>query len=312
MAKNATEAAIYRHGLIKFPNASLMHTSKGRGWTGVAAELRSHPAGDLPAFLPEQMEITLAVRSSTDATVYCWMGDGHREETRAQPGTLWLCPPGVQEDSIHITEALPEMLHLYVPAEQFRALSVEAGGPAITPGSIRYIAGLDDDLVRQIGYAILRELKEESASGKLLVESLALALAAHLGHAYSGVVTKVSPDTLRAGALDGPRLQRVLAYINDNPEAELTVAELASVACLSRFHFARAFREATGHPPHRYVSAKRLERARRLLNETHESLAEIALYSCFSSQANFTRAFRRATGMSPGEYRRRQALSQGR
>ena len=120
-------------------------------------------------------------------------------------------------------------------------------------------------------------------------------------------VTTLSPDTIRAGALVGPRLQRVLAYINDNLQRDLTVAEMASVACLSRFHFTRAFREATGQPPYKYVTAKRLERATQLLTQTHRPLADIALSICFSSQANFNRAFRSAMGMPPGVYRRRQA-----
>jgi AraC family transcriptional regulator len=262
----------------------------------------------LPAFLPENTEISLAVRSSAEASVICQVPSVSRESVpiRARPGTLWLVPVGVGQNSVHITEALPEVFHLYLAAEQFRILSTDASGLAVTPQSIDYVAGLDDDLLRQIAYTILRELKEESAGGKLLVESLALGMVAHLAHSYSAVATKVSPDTLRAGALEGHRLQRVLAYINDNPESELTVAELASVACLSRFHFTRAFREATGHPPYRYVSAKRLERAKWLLTQTRQSLAEIAVSCCFSSQANFTRAFRRGTGTSPGEYRRRR------
>jgi AraC family transcriptional regulator len=55
--------------------------------------------------------------------------------------------------------------------------------------------------------------------------------------------------------------------------------------------------------PHRYVSAKRLERAKALLIHGDQLLVDIALALNFSCQANFTRAFRQATGQTPGQYR---------
>lgn len=106
------------------------------------------------------------------------------------------------------------------------------------------------------------------------------------------------------GRLDRRRLFRVLDYIDGHLEGDLTLDEMASVACLSRFHFARAFKQAVGQSPHRYVIARRLERAEVLLTEGETPLVEIALSLRFSSQANFSRAFRQSTGMAPGQYRR--------
>jgi AraC family transcriptional regulator len=69
----------------------------------------------------------------------------------------------------------------------------------------------------------------------------------------------------------------------------LTIARLAAVACLSRFHFSRAFKAAVGRSPHHYVSAKRLELAQQLLEKGDQPLAHIALTLKFSCQANFNR-----------------------
>ena len=93
-------------------------------------------------------------------------------------------------------------------------------------------------------------------------------------------------------------------YIAANLEGDLTIAQLAKVACLSQFHFARAFKAAVGQSPHQYVSARRLERAKEMLTRGDQSLLDITVALSFSSQANFTRAFRLATGMTPGQYRR--------
>jgi AraC family transcriptional regulator len=104
--------------------------------------------------------------------------------------------------------------------------------------------------------------------------------------------------------LDDRRLRRVLAYVEEHLADDITVADLANVACLSIFHFTRAFAAATGVPPHRYVSRRRLETAKAMIATGRASLSEIAHDCRFSSESSFTRAFRRATGVTPAQYRR--------
>jgi AraC family transcriptional regulator len=100
------------------------------------------------------------------------------------------------------------------------------------------------------------------------------------------------------------RLRRVLDYIEEHLAEDITVADLANVACLSIFHFTRAFAATMGVPPHRYVSQRRLESAKVMIATGRASLREIALDCRFSSESSFTRAFRRAIGMTPAAYRR--------
>src|SRR6266853_438141 len=89
----------------------------------------------------------------------------------------------------------------------------------------------------------------------------------------------LSPDKdleqLSHQGLDRRRLTRVREYIAANLEGDLTIAQLANVACLSRFHFARAFKTAVGQPPHQYVSAHRLERAKEMLMRGDQPLIAI-------------------------------------
>ena len=81
---------------------------------------------------------------------------------------------------------------------------------------------------------------------------------------------------------------------------ELSIDALANEACLSPFHFARAFKAATGTAPHRYLTDRRIMRARTLISEGLLPLAEIADVCGFSSQAHFTRWFKRIVGVTPG------------
>jgi AraC family transcriptional regulator len=113
-----------------------------------------------------------------------------------------------------------------------------------------------------------------------------------------------NPTTVASIQLDRARLSRVLGYIEEHLATDITVTDLANVACLSIFHFTRAFAGAMGVPPHRYVRRRRLENAKAMIATGRASLQEIALDCQFSSQSSFTRAFRRGTGMTPAGYRR--------
>ena len=94
----------------------------------------------------------------------------------------------------------------------------------------------------------------------------------------------------------------------EDSEVARLLPDLAGVAGLSIFHFARMFTLAVGVSPRRYIGRMRLERAMAEIAGGRSSLAKIAFDARFSSQASFTRAFRCATGMSPGEYRRRRVI----
>jgi AraC family transcriptional regulator len=137
----------------------------------------------------------------------------------------------------------------------------------------------------------------------MVVETSSLLLAARLAHAHFETELIRLPTRSRHGLDDG-RLRRVLAYVEEHLAEDIFVADLANVACLSVFHFTRAFAGSMGVPPHRYLSQRRLESAKAMIAMGRASLSEIALESRFSSQSSFTRAFRRATGVTPAEYRR--------
>jgi AraC family transcriptional regulator len=228
------------------------------------------------------------------------------DRTVAERGTIWLSPAGVQEGFIDISDPVPEILHIYLPPGQFSPDRFGIGFDESAIASLRYERGFQDPLLAEIAYAIVCELKAETSAGGLLAETLAAALAArllqnHVGQSPARVFSRMAPE-----GLDRRRLSRVLDYIDANLEGDLTVDRLAEIACLSRFHFARAFKAAVGRSPHRLVSARRLECAKAWLKQGDRSLVDIALSLRFSCQANFTRAFRQATGQTPGQYRRTQ------
>lgn len=290
----------YGHGDRKYLQSKVLLSSVGRGWSGIAADLRSHPACEVPPFDPVYTEVTIAIGGCSGLVLRT--GGGERQETRSAAGKIWLSPAGVHMEDICITSPHEEVLHLYLPAQPFSSLAND-DMLRIGSHSLRYLADIQDEMIRQIGLAILSEMASETAAGRMLVETSALTLAARLVHSYAEPAS-VRQQRFRLHRLDEIRLRRVLDYIGQHLDEDFTVAQLAGVTCLSPFHFARMFKAAMGVAPHRYASQRRLERAMVLLAGGKRSLSDIALSCQFSSQASFNRAFRRAKGVTPGEYRR--------
>lgn len=117
------------------------------------------------------------------------------------------------------------------------------------------------------------------------------------------------PISFQRGGLAPTRLRRVLNHIAANLGGDTSLHRLAERAGLSPYHFAIAFRQSTGLPPHQYVLHQRVERAKELLTNPQLSLAEIGYAAGFASQAHFTTVFRRLVGSTPAAYRKDQGVS---
>ena len=105
------------------------------------------------------------------------------------------------------------------------------------------------------------------------------------------------------GALAPSVLRTVQAHVARNFNRPLSLADLARVASLSPFHFARAFKAATGFSPHAYIVRQRLDEARRLLRDTDWPVVKVAMAVGYESPSHFSTLFKREVGVPPGKYR---------
>lgn len=101
------------------------------------------------------------------------------------------------------------------------------------------------------------------------------------------------------------RLLRLLAYIHDHLDGDLSLDTLAEVACLSRFHWHRVFHALTGETLAEAIRRLRLLKAANALVLEDAPLREIAARCGYPNPASFSRAFRAAHGTSPGAFRAR-------
>ena len=105
------------------------------------------------------------------------------------------------------------------------------------------------------------------------------------------------------GGLPPRASRRVREFVEEHLEENISIQALASIAGLSMYHFARAFKQSEGMTPHEYLIHCRVQRAKNLLAETDLPLSEIALASGFSDQSHCARRFREHVGVTPSSYR---------
>jgi AraC family transcriptional regulator len=111
-------------------------------------------------------------------------------------------------------------------------------------------------------------------------------------------------EPVNQSGLTPRQLQIVIDYMDSHLADKVAISEFAALLHMTRFHFIRTFKQATGIPPHQFMIRRRIDRAKELLAEPHTAIADVATKSGFRSAAELTRAFRRIVGTPPSSYRR--------
>ena len=135
------------------------------------------------------------------------------------------------------------------------------------------------------------------AAGTLYRETMSRALAVQLAQS-------IAPERPATATLGDRRLKRVVAHIEDHLAEDLSLVDLARIAAMSPYHFARAFKGATGASPLQYVIGARIDRAKVLLKTTKLTVSQIAYRAGYADPGRFHRHFRKRVGATPGAFRR--------
>jgi len=158
-----------------------------------------------------------------------------------------------------------------------------------------------DPILYHLGACLSVLLEHPKESNFLLVDHIALSLQSHIYQTYSAAPAR-SPKA--RGGLAPWQESRAKEAMDAGLDKEITIAQLADDCGLSASQFARAFRQSTGCPPHRWLLQRRIERAQNLLLTSDKTLPEIASSCGFSDQSHLTRAFGQTVGTPPGLWRR--------
>lgn len=220
-------------------------------------------------------------------------------------GTRHLAGPGqmmvLNPDELHDGRALDAHYRyraFYPSIDVMRAAAADmTGDPAAAVAEPTFDALAFEDPALSARLLRLHRLLETKAD--------ALAVDEALTDTFAQLIARHAGNHLRAPqpGREDRRIARVVVAIDAEPGAVWRLDDLAALAGLSRYHFIRVFRRATGQSPHAYVTTRRLGLARRLLGHG-ERPAEVAVACGFADQAHLTRLFRQAFGVAPGHYAR--------
>jgi len=237
--------------------------------------------------------------SLSPCTFYRHRG-GRREQGPSQSNGVGLLPKG-SYGSWHYDSPEHKVIHVYLHPSQLS--SVSEGRYDARRSELIDQLGVDDPVLPAIVSAINASLNDDTSS-KIYIETMTSALSAHLIRHYyanSGFVQST-------GGLSPRHVKQSCDYLAANVAQNITLAELASIAGMSPFHFCRAFSRSTGIPPHRYQIALRIERAKDLLANSTLSIAAISAAVGYDDQGQLARLFRKEVGISPSHYRRERRL----
>lgn len=217
---------------------------------------------------------------------------GRRWDRHTHPGLVTVIPPETPVSWDIRGEVHSRSLHL---GTRF----FSAGETPVRP-ALHFVCGVQDRLIAAAIETLEQEIRRPTQCGSLFADAVADTLALHLLRQSQ---TPLPLTSSAKGGLSRRALERSLELLESSIECGVSLQVLADGVGLSRAHFASAFRCSTGASPHRYLTQRRLRRARALLRESHLALSEVALRCGFSSQAHFCAAFRREVGLTPRQFR---------
>ena len=271
------------HGILQRFGAEIRATSEGHGWSSIYASIqRENPfEGRFEAIADD---LIVLHRSGPVQTTFA--SGGHVTSRCIPKGSIFFLPAG-HACEVGLRGAL-DTLHIYLRAN---LVSVHNVTPLLVERDV---------VIQHLAQAVEQAVCENVSSSDLFIDPIARALADRV----SAISRSSEPWQVQTAGLPDYELRRLNDFIEANLEGEITLAAMVSACGIGAKSFVRAFAATTGKSPYQYVIAARVERAKRLIEQDQEGLAEIALRCGFSHQEHLTRAFRRLTGQTPGRYRR--------
>lgn len=230
------------------------------------------------------------------------VGEGQSLVREVKAGAYSIVPAGAAYQ--WRTEGPIDFLHVYLdPATIDRCVAMDFDRDPRAV-ELRDSLGDDDRLLASVIGALAEALDDPDGWQQAYIDHLMQLLIHQLLRRHSDAGLAATPRV--SHALAPYKLRRAIDFIETELARPIGVADIAAVTGTSPFHFSRAFRHATGHPPYAYLLERRLLRARELLSRPELALGEIARQCGFGGLTQFARAFRRSAGVSASEWRNRR------
>jgi AraC family transcriptional regulator len=166
--------------------------------------------------------------------------------------------------------------------------------------------GVLDPIVQHLGKTLLSSLEHPDHASKIFLDHILQALNCHFICSYGGLA--ISAQRFRGG-LSPWQMRRATELLEAHLDGNIALQLVAEACELSVSHFARAFKTTFRRPPYKWLTERRVNRARDLMTSSRLPLADIATRCGFADQSALNRSFQRIHGVTPGIWRRYQKSS---
>ena len=301
-------AALNRMTTISAPRAELtlrnarIDSCRSEYFGGLYADLyscESRQVNELELFVPAHC-LVMRCEGRASRCEILWLDENRRQPlSELRPGSILFCPAFRRVRVTKKDSGFFDFLSLQIPPSALDDVVDTGLGAAHLRLSPQ--AGIGQANLCRILFAMRDEIENPGPAGRLYNETLALQLLIQLLR-HASDLTMV--PAVAKGGLSARQLRLAIELFDAEVTQAPSLTELAAHVGLSPTHFCTAFRQSTGHPPHRYLLNRRVARAKSLMADPGLSLTEIALGSGFGSSSQFATAFRRITGTTPSAHRR--------
>lgn len=190
-------------------------------------------------------------------------------------------------------------VQFYIPRKSLDEVSDELGSVRISEFPMALLSCHFDPVIQALTEIILPSFSAAELVSPLYIDSVLRAASVHLATVYG----KIAPLKPASGGLAPWQQKRIEDFFDANLAGDMALVDLAAECGLSTSHFTRAFRATFGMPPHRFLTERRITRAKDLMATSSMTLSEIAMVCGFADQSHFARVFGARVGVTPRRWR---------
>ena len=290
--------------LERYIGGKCLRMGQGEAWRDIKAFTVALPSVVDTLPLPSVSEPFLSWTISGEVDFQEREGNQPWITHRVRKGTFFLTLGGAPYECRWktVTAEPFESMAVFIELPLLHRAFEEIFGSDAAKARLRDTSAFNDKALNSMMERLHEELMRRKAS-PLFVQGIAQSIAIHLARNYA------EKDVgLRSGSasLPGYKVRQLTEWMAEHIAEDFNLDQLAEQAGLSKFHFHRLFKHAVGVSPAHYHVNLRMEKAKRLLRETKQSIVAVALDVGYANPSHFAQLFRRETGLSPSHYRRQR------
>lgn len=270
-------------------------------WPHLWVQTQHEPLKIDPVTIQPGSDPQIILRTSGNLQLNITSG-GTTRRYKSQPGDLFITPAHHEPYKLEwhsLAEQPIRTIHLYLSSELLAQTAVELTGADAARVQLWNGSCLMDPLLKQLTFSLGQELENPATGTCLFAETAAQLVAVQLLRQHCTMHYTISGHN---GRLTRHQFRPLEEYIQSHLNQEITLTDLAAIACLSPYHFCRVFKKTSGQSPNQYVIEQRMKKAQQLL-KLNLSAKQVADAIGYNSVSHFAHLFHRYFGCSPAYYR---------